>query len=52
MYKLLVWRDDSGICFKFGREYGFGCWENIFPKKRPFYIAIPIFKKPFKKPNN
>lgn len=47
--RILVWRDEDGICFKVGREYGFGsCWETYYPKKRPFYYCIPLFKNPNK----
>jgi hypothetical protein len=41
--RLLIWRDQSGICFKVGRSYGGGCWETYVPKKRPFYYIIPLF---------
>jgi len=53
-YKFLIWRDQSGICFKCGIEYGDCCWETIWPKqkfKKPLcfpkrsYFIIPIFKK-------
>lgn len=44
-YSVLLWRDQSGICFKYGKSYGFdSCWENIFPKIRPYYYIIPFFK--------
>jgi hypothetical protein len=43
-FRVLAWRDQSGICFKFGRAYGGGCWETYLPKRRPFYYVIPIFK--------
>ena len=47
-YKLLIWRDQSGICFKLGYEYGYGCWETIFPRYRPWYFILPFFDKPMK----
>lgn len=34
-YQLLIWRDESGVCFKFGKTYGLGsCWETILPKQK------------------
>ncbi len=44
-YKLLLWRDSSGVCFKFLKEYGIGLnSDTILPKKRPYYYKIPILK--------
>jgi hypothetical protein len=44
-YQLMFWRDSSGVCFKYCKEYGFGsCGETIAPKNRPYYWVIPILK--------
>ena len=33
-YQLMIWKYESGVCFKFGKEYGLGsCWETILPKQ-------------------
>jgi len=46
MIKILMWRNQSGICWKIGKEYGHGsCWATYLPKKRPWYYVIPMFKK-------
>ena len=44
-YQLMIWQDQSGVCFKYGFDYGNGsCWKTLQPKKRPYYFSIPIFK--------
>lgn len=38
-YQLMVWKDDSGVCFKFGKKYGFGsCWETMLPIQKTGFI--------------
>jgi hypothetical protein len=38
-YQLLIWKDDSGVCFKFGKTYGFNsCWETILPKQKSILV--------------
>lgn len=40
-YQLLIWKDESGVCFKFGKTYGLGsCWENILPKQNTGIVQL------------
>ena len=40
-YQLLIWKDESGVCFKFGKAYGLGsCWENILPKQNTGIVQL------------
>lgn len=40
-YQLMIWKDESGVCFKFGKEYGLGsCWENILPKQKTGLVQL------------
>lgn len=40
-YQLLIWKDESGVCFKFGKTYGGeSCWETILPKQNTKLIQL------------
>lgn len=40
-YQLLIWKDESGVCFKFGKTYGLGsCWETILPKQKTGLVQL------------
>ena len=40
-YQLLTWKDESGVCFKFGKTYGLGsCWETILPKQKTVIVQL------------
>jgi len=40
-YQLLIWKDESGVCFKFGKTYGLGsCWETILPKQNTGLVQL------------
>lgn len=40
-YQLLIWKDESGVCFKFGKTYGLSsCWETILPKQNNGLIKL------------
>jgi len=40
-YQLMIWKDESGVCFKSGKEYGLGsCWETILPKQNTEIIQL------------
>jgi cephalosporin hydroxylase len=44
-YQIMIWQDQSGVCFKYGFDYGgCSCWKTLYPQKRPYYFKIPIFK--------
>jgi hypothetical protein len=40
-YQLMIWKDVSGVCFKFGKEYGLGsCWETLLPKQKTGLVQL------------
>lgn len=40
-YQLIIWKDESGVCFKFGKTYGLGsCWETILPKQKTVIVQL------------
>lgn len=40
-YQLMIWKDGSGVCFKFGKTYGLGsCWETILPKQNTGLVQL------------
>jgi len=51
-WRMLIWRDTSGICFKLGVSISkYGDWCTLLPTKRPYYYTIPILKKELKAPS-
>ena len=38
--RLLVFKDRGRIHLKIGYDYGYNCWDTIWPKKRPYYYTL------------